>query len=463
MTKKQMQQRIIELEETVRVLTEIIADLRGQLKQNSNNSSKPPSSDGLKKPMTKSMRKPSGKTPGAQWGHSGNGGLKLPEKADKIVEHTPTDCAMCLNREKCEAKSFVSEKRYEVDIEVNTVTTEHQVIEKLCPLTGVVHCGDFPANISGKTQYGVNLEALAIAFNTIGMVSINRTHEILSDVFNLPISTGTISSMVSGCAKSMKPTVAEIAVVTRREDIVNLDETGMRVEGRLMWAHVASTENLTYISVEENRGKKGMESAGIVPFMRGIGVHDCWASYFSYNFTHALCNAHILRDLTGIFENYQQKWADEMLNLLVEIKRTKEDLIERGFTEAPEKMWEEYSKKYDSIVNAALGSIPPPEQGKGKKSKPRLLAERLQIRKAEYLMFFTDFNVPFDNNQAERDFRMFKVKQKVSGCFRTKDGADDFATIMSFLGTARKRGLSAFSAIRDALLGSPFKLFPSLG
>jgi transposase len=346
-----------------------------------------------------------------------------------------------------------------IDIVVKPLITEHSTIGVLCPQTGKQYQGEFPANITSTIQYGTELEALTISLNTIGAVSVNRTHDILSGVFGIPLSTGTISSMVKEGANAVRPTVKSIKEMLPGEKLIHFDETGTRVNGKTMWAHTASTKDMTYISVEENRGKKGMESAGVVQFFKGIGVHDCWAAYFSYAFISALCCAHLLRELTGVFENYSQKWAEDFINLLMSMKHEKERLIAKGKHSASKKTLEKYSKAYDEIVAAALEAnpLPPKEPGKKtKKGKPRTLAERLSNRKAEYTLFFTNFNVPFDNNQAERDIRMFKVKQKVSGCFRTMDGADDYAVIMSYLNTARKRGLAAFAALRDALLGKPF-------
>jgi len=295
------------------------------------------------------------------------------------------------------------------------------------------------------------------------MVSINRTHEILSDVFGIPISTGTIAAMVKECANCVTGTVDEIKEAIPDEPIVGFDETGTRVDKSNHWAHVASTPGLTYISVQDKRGKKGIIAAGIASLFSKIGIHDCWAAYFAFSFIHALCCAHLLRELTNVFENYKQVWAEKLIDLLIEMKRIKEALIKGGASQAPDSILEEYSRAYDEIVAAALvaNPIPPKDplkKGKPKRGKPGALADRLALRKTEYLLFFTNFDVPFDNNQAERDFRMFKVKQKVSGCFRTLDGARDFAKIMSFTSTARKRGLSAYSAIKDALLWKPFKI-----
>jgi len=450
---------IVVLLAVIKSQAEKIAELEARLNQNSSNSSKPPSSDGFNKP--KSLRKPSGKKAGGQAGHEGSG-LKITQQPDKIVGHMPTQCEGCAKYADCRERTITSEVRYEIDIEVKPVVTAHEQLRVKCPKSGECMTGEFPLGISGTLQYGVNLEALAVSLNTMGMVSINRTHEILSGVFGVPISTGTIAGMVKNCAEAVKTPVSQIKAALTTEPTVHFDETGTRVDGTNYWAHSASTSELTYISVENNRGVKGMNNAGILPNFKGTAVHDCWSPYFMYgDMEHGLCNVHLLRELNSAIENHGQEWAQDMADLLLEVKKTKETLVGLGKQKASELMLNAYNSSYDIIVEEALRLNPVPvrepnQKGRIKRGKVGALVDRIAGRKEEYLLFFNDFTVPFDNNQAERDIRMFKVKQKVSGCFRTKDGANNFAAIMSFIGTARKKGFSAFNAIKDALLGKPF-------
>ena len=232
-----------------------------------------------------------------------------------------------------------------------------------------------------------------------------------------------------------------------------MDETGARVDQHTVWAHTASTSNLTYIGIAEKRGKEGMDAAGILPGYQGTIIHDCWASYFLYTLVrHGLCNAHLLRELTAVWENTRQTWALSLIALLLSMKRLKEELLRQGLSAARPEDIIKYSLVYDAIVGDALIQNPLPVPDPATKRKPKrgktgALVDRLLLRKNQYLLFFADFNVPFDNNQAERDIRMFKVKQKVSGCFRTFKGAEDFAAIMSFISTAHKNGISAFVAV----------------
>lgn len=439
---------------------EKIAELEVRLNQNSKNSSKPPSSDGFKKPG--SLRTSSGKKPGGQKGHKGSG-FTLLRTPEKYVSHEPKTCVRCPNVGKCQAVRHVSETRYEVDIVIETKTIAHQVLLVKCPESNEILKGDFPENINSTMQYGANIAALAVSLNAVGMVSINRTHEILGDVFGIPLSTGTISSMVGNCAGNVGETVQQIKDALPEKPVIHNDETGTRVDNKTIWAHVASTEDLTYIEVHPKRGKEGMDEIGILPKFRGIAIHDCWASYFTYLFvTHGLCNAHLLRELIAVIENTGQAWAQKLIDLLLAMKQMKEELLARNQWKAPDEAWEAFSLSFDSVLAEALAqnpiSIPNGTRRKPKRGKTGALVDRLILRKGQYLLFFTDFKVPFDNNQAERDIRMFKVKQKVSGCFRTLEGAKNFAAISSYVGTARKRGISAFRAIKDALLGNPFSL-----
>jgi transposase len=357
----------------------------------------------------------------------------------------------------------VNETRYELDITIETAITAHQTVVVCCPQSTAALSSRFPEHIKGTMQYGVNIEALAVSLNTVGMVSINRTHEILSGVFGVSISTGTITAMVAGCAKSVGPSVSEIKEAIKTEQLIHSDETGVDVDQKTAWAHVASTDKLTYIDVQENRGRKGMDAIGILIAFIGTVIHDCWAPYFQYAVRHGLCVAHLLRELIGVSENTGQVWAQSLLDLLLAMKHTKEKLISHGYDAATAYYLRKYSRTFDAILAEALIHNPVPvrepgKRGRVKRGKTGALVDRLISYKDKYMLFFTDFSVPFDNNQAERDIRMFKVKLKVSGCFRTLKGAKDFAVITSYVSTARKHGIPAFQSIKDALLKNPFSL-----
>ncbi len=411
-------------------LNQTIQGLKEQLNKNSKNSSKPPSSDGYKKPAPKSLRKLSGKKVGGQDGHQGTH-LAVITAPDEIVTHMPSACKGCRHYQMCKGTACIAEKRHVIDAVVTVNVTEHQVLElPICMLHGDTRRGEFPADVKAAVQYGENLQSLAVALNTVGAVSIKRTHEILSGVFNIPIETGT------------------------------------RVDKKLWWVHDASNCEYTYLDISPKRGNAGMEQCGVLPEFKGIAMHDCWASYWNYpDIQHAVCCAHLLRELTGIDENHpEQKWASAFIDLLLEMKKVKDKAVEKGKDFLSYYHYHKFDKKYDELIGQARKENPLPEttekkRGRKKKGKILALVERLANYKASVCLFIHNFNVPFDNNQAERDLRMIKVKTKVSGCFRTEEGARDYLKIMSYVGTAHKQGYNAYEAIKNAITGHPDFIF----
>ena len=331
----------------------------------------------------------------------------------------------------CKGTACIAEKRHVIDAVVTVNVTEHQVLElPICMLHGDTRRGEFPADVKAAVQYGENLQSLAVALNTVGAVSIKRTHEILSGVFNIPIETGT------------------------------------RVDKKLWWVHDASNCEYTYLDISPKRGNAGMEQCGVLPEFKGIAMHDCWASYWNYpDIQHAVCCAHLLRELMGIDENHpEQKWASAFIDLLLEMKKVKDKAVEKGKDFLSYYHYHKFDKKYDELIGQARKENPLPEttekkRGRKKKGKILALVERLANYKASVCLFIHNFNVPFDNNQAERDLRMIKVKTKVSGCFRTEEGARDYLKIMSYVGTAHKQGYNAYEAIKNAISGHPNFIF----
>ena len=277
--------QVAELTATVKELNQTIKELKEQLNKNSKNSSKPPSSDGLKKPAVnknKSLRESSRKKQGAQEGHDGVH-LSVISEPDHIEDHMHSDCTGCPHRAECLSKACIKETRHEIDTVVTVDVTAHNAIEvRECPLHGGVKTGSFPENIKATVQYGKNLQAMVVAFNTVGAVSINRTHEILSSVFNIPLATGTIKNMVTRCAESLKDTYERIRRKMIMLGLIHCDETGSRVDGKTCWVHVASDQDYTYLTINQKRGQIGMDAADVLPHARGIIVHDCWGSYWKY-------------------------------------------------------------------------------------------------------------------------------------------------------------------------------------
>ena len=294
---------IKQLEATIKELQQRILELEEQLHKNSNNSSKPPSSDGLSKPKPKSLRKRTGKKPGAQPGHKGSG-LRLTGDVSEPVVYKPQECKGCelCGQCKCCGKSAV---RNVIDVKILTQIIPHYTESYFCPKQGgEIICGKFPEDINSSMQYGNGIRALAISLNTAGMMGIKRVHDILQAVLGLPISCGNISNMVAVFAKKISGTVAEIAVELSKAPVVNCDETGIRVEGRNYWVHSACNSEFTFLSLQKKRGYKGMEAAGFLPEYRGTIVHDCWRPYWTAPAVrHGLCCAHLIRELNGVIEN----------------------------------------------------------------------------------------------------------------------------------------------------------------
>ena len=447
-------------------LNQTIQELKEQLNKNSKNSSKPPSSDGFKKPAPKSLRKPSGKKVGGQKGHQGTF-LSVLSDPDKIVKHMPSACEGCPHYKMCKGTACVAEKRHVIDAVVTVNVVEHQLLEiPICMLHGDTRKGNFPNDVKATVQYGENLQALSVALNTVGAVSVKRTHEILSGVFNIPIATGTISNMIKRCADAVSETVNRIKQKVTESNLGHFDETGIRVDKKLWWVHDASNCEFTYLDISPKRGYLGMEQCGVLPLFHGIAMHDCWASYWSYeDCQHAVCCAHLLRELTGIAENHpEQKWASAFIDLLLEMKKVKDKAVEVGKETLSYYHYHKFDKRYDELIKQAREENPLPvttEKKRGRKKKGKILAlvDRLDNYKASVCLFIHNFMVPFDNNQAERDLRMIKVKTKVSGCFRSEEGARDYLKIMSYIGTAHKQGHNAYDAIRKAISGCPDFIF----
>ena len=447
-------------------LNQTIQELREQLNKNSKNSSKPPSSDGFKRPAPKSLRKPSGKKVGGQKGHQGTF-LSVLSDPDKIVKHMPSTCEGCPHYKMCKGTACVAEKRHVIDAVVTVNVVEHQLLEiPICMLHGDTRKGNFPNDVNATVQYGENLQALSVALNTVGAVSVKRTHEILSGVFNIPLATGTISNMVKRCANAVSETVNRIKQKVANSGLGHFDETGTRVDKKLWWVHDASNCEFTYLDISPKRGYLGMEQCGVLPLFHGIAMHDCWASYWSYeDCQHAVCCAHLLRELTGIAENHpEQKWASAFIDLLTEMKKVKDKAVEAGKETLSYYHYHKFDKRYDELIKQAREENPLPvttEKKRGRKKKGKILAlvDRLDNYKVSVCLFIHNFMVPFDNNQAERDLRMIKVKTKVSGCFRSEEGARDYLKIMSYIGTAHKQGHNAYDAIRKAISGCPDFIF----
>ena len=455
------------LEQKVVELTKKAAELEARLNQNSCNSSKPPSSDGFTKPAPKSLRKKSGKKPGGQHNHKGHG-RSIADQVTETIVITPKACSCC--GEVLENVSGrVTGTHYVMEIPPIALTvTEYQCEEKTCPTCGNRVSAEVPHEAQAPQQYGPHLKAFIVLLAETGMVAMNRVVEILEAVTGVHISDGTVANTIEQCAKNLGNPIKCIKEAVKGAEIGHFDETGMRGQGKQKWLHTASTGHLTYMEMHMKKGHEAMDEIGILNDFKGIAVHDCLASYWKYHFVHSLCNAHLLRELTYIDETTGQRWAQEMIELLLEIKKAVDlrRLDQKAFL--PKGKLSKYIKRYTMIVEEGLNKNPEQpkpagKRGRAKQTKARLLLLRLQEHKDEYLRFANDFTCPFDNNQAERDFRMAKVKQKVSGCFRSAKGKGEksFATIYSFIQTLKKNRVAVFGELVKVFKGNysfPFQL-----
>lgn len=438
-------------------LIDRIEKLEAQIKKNSHNSNKPPSSDGLKKKRTKSLRRKTGKKSGGQKGHEGKT-LEMTDTPDKTIKLTVDRCPCCGESLKgSTSKRYDTRQEFEVP-PIKVQVTEYQAEVKDCPRCGRECRADFPEGITHKTQYGNRLRALAVYFRNFELLPVERTAEIFEDIFSVPLCEGTIINTTKRCAQALVPFQQWVKEKLVNSDIVHFDETGVNVGGELHWIHSASTLLLTSYMVHKKRGTVACDAMGILPAFKGRAVHDHWSPYFKYECDHVLCNAHHLRELTFVYEHYGQTWAQKMIGFLCEVKNNSEEHKKRSEAVDSEQL-KRYERKYNRIVNEGFKANPPPlpekikKRGREKKGKVLSLLERLRDHRKETLAFMYDFTIPFDNNLAERDIRMIKVQQKVSGLFRTFSGAEQFCIIRSFISTVKKQGFSVIDALEKVLKG----------
>ena len=454
---------IVELREQMVQMAVRIQVLEDQLAKNSHNSSKPPSSDGLKKkPKPRSLREKGKRQSGGQKGHKGKT-LEIVSNPHHVEIHPVSSCPHCQS-DLSELEVTHMEKRQVFDVPpLQVEVTEHQGESKYCPTCHVEVKATFPDGVSQLVQYGNRLKTQAVYLNAYQLLPLARICELFDDLYGHRPSEAFVLNATLEIRKAIEPTLHEIEAHVKQADVVHCDESGMRVEGKLNWLHVLATQRLTRYWVHPKRGQEAMRDIGLLEHLQGCAIHDAWMSYFLFdNCAHALCNAHHLRELRFIFEQYEQTWARQLFAMLLDIKQEVDDTICAEQTSLPSKRLQHYEQKYDALLQQGFEANPPPEhpppkqRGRNKQSPPKNLLDRLQKYKQHTLAFMFDFDIPFDNNLAERDVRMMKVKQKISGTFRTRYGAETFCDIRSYVSTVRKQGHGVIQAILHAFLGQPF-------
>jgi transposase len=432
-----------------------IAKLRARINANSTNSSRPPSANPFLKP--KSLRIKTGRKPGGQPGHKG-ATLQVRQTPDVVIKHEIDTCSHCGCDISMQAATL-KQTRQVLDVQITPVVTEHCIMSKTCMVCGKESTAKFPQGVGHYIQYGDTYSSIIVCLNKGNYIPYERLSNISKDIFGIAVSSGTLVNIIHKCGKSLDDSIDYIKDQLKQANVVCFDETGNRVKKQNRWLHSASNEKYTYIKTHAKRGSDATDDIGILPEFKGTAVHDFWKSYYNYpGCRHALCNAHILRELNGISENFAHAWPDKMKMLLLDIKQNVD--AAKGALNLSETI--AYEVRYDKILesgekeNSAKDALKRRgKRGRIAKSKASNLLERMKKYKKDILKFMTDTQVPFDNNLAERDIRMSKLQQKISGGFRSDEGSQAFDNIRSYISTATKHEISMFESIYSAISGNP--------
>ena len=434
-----------------------IADLERRLGMNPKNSSTPPSSEGLAKPSPKSLRKPSGRKPGGQPGRQGRT-LSQVADPDEIIRHEPSCCKGCGDTLAAAPQTGVTRRQVFDLPPIHIRVVEHQLVTRQCDC-GTVTTADAPDAVNAPVQYGPRILAVIVYLYMGQYLSKTRTAKAMAELFNTPVSEGTVGSATARAANDLSAFGITVADRIAAADVAHFDETGFRAAGKLHWLHSASTAMFTWITCHSRRGKIGMDAARVLPRFTGTAVHDAWAPYDNYpQITHALCNAHVQPELVAVTEYHHDNptasgiesscWAEQVIDSLLTLK----DLTDANIGPvAPETL----AHHQQVILNAAhIGVTESPQANVG--NNHRALARRLIRRIEDYLRFATDPIVPWDNNPAEREIRMPKLRQKISGGMRTLTGAEHFTALRSYIATTGKHGIDTLDALTKLTTGNPW-------
>lgn len=441
----------------IQQLEKRVQELERQLGQNSQNSSKPPSSDGFRKPTN--LRQPGGKK-GAPKGHEGHT-LHVVTNPDYVMVHPLETCSSCgFSLKQVPAQEL--EKRQVFDLPApRMVITEHQAEKKCCPQCCVQQTASFPSHVRAPVQYGREMAAWTAYLHAYQLLPLERIGQLYADLTGYRPSEATLLAQLEEMTSRLQPLERTIREQLLASPVVHADETGFRVNGKGYWMHTVCNQEWTLLFAHPSRGSKGMDAMNVLPHYKGNLVHDCYASYFKdqYAFRHVLCNAHLLRDCKEIAQYDNHQWATDMTTLLQEswkaarIARSLQQPLSDAVVQA-------FRSRYDDILQRgreewAKDAVPEKTGPRGRKSKSKAanLGGRFLAYKDAVLAFLCDARIPFDNNQAERDIRMVKVKTKISGGFRTSQGAEQFARIRGVISTFRKKQLPILNSLISALQG----------
>lgn len=455
---------IAQLQEQVHSQSEHLMKVQSQLDKDSHNSHLPPSSDRFHR-QPKSLRKKSGKKAGGQAGHPGQT-LKQIASPDHVIVHHVERCETC-QQDLRSVESDMMQRRQVIEVPPKRVeVTEHQAERKCCPRCQHVTVASFPEQVQAPVQYGPVYMGLAVYLVTQQLLPYQRACDLLWDLFGQPVSAGSLQSWVQHCSQHLEAVEAQIKTALSASAVLHQDETGLYVAGKRHWMHVTSTRSLTHYAVHAKRGQEALHAIGILQDFNGVSVHDGWRSYWHFPCLHALCNVHILRELTFLHEEQQQEWAATLKTVLLDLNEAVTQARREGRSHLHALEERDWKAEYEAVVQEGLsaqtseqeGRSPPgipPRRGRRKHSAAHNLLTRLWHDQEAVLRFVDDFAVPFDNNLAERDVRMVKVQQKVSGCFRSQQGALAFARIRGYLSTLHKQGRALLTALEQTMLGHP--------
>jgi transposase len=431
-----------------------VEELKCRLNLNSTNSSIPPSQDGLNKP--KSLRKKSGRSAGGQLGHKGHT-LSKAQIVSEVIDHKPASmCMMCGSQLRCDEDAVEVRQVFDLPMNLDVEVTEHRVYRAVCTC-GQKHRGEFPAQVRGRVQHGPRLKAAMVYLHARQLIPMNRTASVLSDLLGIEVSEIAVQRACEQAAQALEPVIDDIKEALKAAPVANADETGIRIQGHLEWMHtvVSEAQQLIWVACHPKRGNVAIEELGVLPEFMGTLVHDGWESYKSLPCVHALCNAHHLRELEFFATEKQAPWARSLIELLEQANR---ETYQTGGQLSSLRL-EQFKEQYDGLLAQGDQMYPRAtstgQRGKTKQSKGANLLFRLRTYANDVWRFATDPAVPFTNNVAERAIRMTKVKQKISGCFRSTRGADVYCMITSYLSTMAAQGQKIFSALVNTFCGHP--------
>lgn len=441
------------------LLRELVADLEARLGRNSRNSNTPPSAEGYAKAPPRSSRRSSGRKPGGQPGGPGTT-LRQVADPDEVVVHSPSACGGC-GASLAGAPVTSTEVRQVADLpQVVLRWVEHRIEHRgcACGASTMAAAGDgVPEAVRAPVSYGPGVRAVATYLVAAHHLPLGRAAAVMSDLLGAAVSPGSVAAWVQGAADGLGPFSDAVRDVLTGAGVVNFDETGLRVDGALGWVHSASTAAATLYTCHSRRGRDAMDAAGVLPAFTGIAVHDCWKPYWCYDIEHALCNAHLLRELTGIYETTGQTWAPKLARILEKMNTAVTAAKDAGSRELEPDVLAGWHTRIEEIL--ALGRAQNPEPADGWPAKRPVavnLLDRFETHRAEFLRFATDFRVPFTNNAAEQAVRPVKIRQKISGCLRTMTGAQAFCSLRSYLATGRKQGRDPLAILRQLHEGQPW-------